>query len=81
MEKSEQHQTFDQGAREAIEMAICTLVRVLPPASKQAFMKAFPANVATWDDVALPSSRVSDEWLKGFRETAESMQKLMDPKS
>lgn len=67
------HQTYEQGALQALELAICTLVRVLPPASKQAFMDVYPQNVESWDDTALPSSSISDEWLQGMRETAEGL--------
>ncbi|MDP9992003.1 hypothetical protein J2W28_001031 [Variovorax boronicumulans] len=73
------HATFEQGQLEAIEIALATLVRVLPAPSKQAFMVAFPKNVETWDNTALPSSAISDEWLRGLRETAAGLLRLANP--
>ncbi|WP_124510897.1 hypothetical protein [Acidovorax sp. FJL06] len=71
--KDGKYQTFDQGAIQALELAICTLVRVLPEPSKRAFIAAYPQNVENWSDTALPSTAISDEWLTGLRETAAGL--------
>lgn len=76
-EKSHRHQTFDQGAMQALELAICTLVRVLPEPSKQAFIAAYPKSMEIWDDAILPSTSISDEWLHGMRETSEGLLRLV----
>lgn len=75
--KDGKHQTYDQGALQALELAICTLVRALPESSKQAFISAYPQNVTNWDDTVLPSTAISDEWLKGMRETAEGLLRVV----
>ncbi|MES2973400.1 MAG: hypothetical protein V4757_07315 [Pseudomonadota bacterium] len=71
------HQTREQGSIQALELAICTLVRVLPEPTKQAFIAAYHQNVQTWDDTALPSTAASDEWFAGMRETAESLLRVV----
>ncbi|MFG5778007.1 hypothetical protein ACFIQF_13110 [Comamonas sp. J-3] len=78
MEKKEaKHQTFEQGSIQALEIAIATLVRVLPEPSKQAFITSYLQNVSMWDDLALPSTAISDEWLSGVRETSEGLLRLV----
>ncbi|MDR0274129.1 MAG: hypothetical protein LBI48_02075 [Burkholderiaceae bacterium] len=74
---NKEHQTFEQGSLQALEMAICTLVRVLPEHSKQAFIAAYPQNVEAWDDITLPSAAVSDEWLRGLREVSNGLLRLV----
>lgn len=79
MDVNPKHTTFEQGRIEAIEIALATLVRVLPAPSKQAFMVAYPKNVETWDDTALPSTAISDEWLRGLRESSAGLLRLAKP--
>lgn len=79
--KPRKHQTFEEGALMALELAIATLVRVMPELSKEAFIAAYPQNVEMWSDTALPSTGVSDEWLSGLRETADNLHRLAQPKA
>lgn len=71
------HQTRDQGELQALELAICTLVRVLPEPTKQAFITAYSQNVENWDDTALPSTSISDEWLAGMRDAADGLLRIV----
>lgn len=75
-EISPEHRTYDQGAREAIALAIATMVGLLPQEKQVQFILGFPKNVETWENQALPSSEVADEWLTGFQEMAASIQAL-----
>jgi hypothetical protein len=72
-----QRQTYDQGALQALELAICTLVRVLPAGPREAFIAAFPQNVETWSGAALPSTAISDEWLTGMKETSDALMRVV----
>lgn len=79
MDVNPKHRTFEQGRIEAIEIALATIVRVLPAPSKKAFMVAYQKNVETWDDTALVSTSISDEWLRGLREGSAGLMRLVNP--
>lgn len=78
-EESPEHRTYEDGAREALALAIATLVGLLPPDKKAIFMTGYPQNVLTWESQALPSSEVADEWLNGLQSMAQSIERLVEP--
>lgn len=78
MSKQRRQQTFDQGVTAALELAVVTLARSLGPAERQRFISDLRQNVELWDDLSLPSTTTTDEWLSGLREGVGGLVNLVE---